>query len=916
MTNLPGTNISSGIVPFTSGDSYPTHDAQYGKGGWREVDTTDDRDAIPPPRRSVGMVVVVRGDQPYQWNGASWDPLEIGGGGDGGLNWKGTWNSGTAYSPDDVVQRNGSSYVCIASSLNNAPPNATYWDLLARAGTNGDTSSGSGFTFQGDWDDATTYSANDIAVYLGNAWICISDNTANVPPDSPVFWSLFASKGDDGASGAGFAWSGSWVDTTSYAVNEIVEYAGSSYICIQVSLNRQPDIFPPYWELLAAKGDTGATGSTGAKGDTGDDGTDGTDGHDGIMALWHGSNVNGSDVWIAVTHFNYGTGVEYHGSTFMFVGTDDTNGGVPNPDGSNGNWALLALKGDQGEQGVKGDTGDEGPQGEAGVGVWRGAWTDPTAYVEGDLVQQGGSAWMCILASTGDNPSTDAGVHWELVVSKGDTGATGSTGSTGSTGAKGDKGDKGDDGDQGVSLIWRGTWSGAANYSANDLVEEGGTSYICILDHVVPHTPPNATYWNVFVERGDTGATGPDGPTGPKGDKGDTGDAGAGFSWQGTWSSSTSYDTNDVVEFNGSAYICLQDGVSGAGHSPGNMLGTDWALLALKGDTGDTGETGAKGDKGDTGDTGATGAAGAGFEWDGPWSGATAYFVNDVVSFAGSSYISIQDGTNKNPGSQPTYWQVLAAKGTDGADGAGFTFWGDWNSSHSYVVNDVVVDGGSSYICVLANLNHEPPNPTFWNLFASSGVAGSTIHNGSGAPDDGFGADDDYYIDNDTTTFYGPKASGHWPTGISLIGPKGDTGDTGPTGSTGAKGDKGDTGDTGPTGSTGSAGAKGDKGDTGDAGPTGSTGAAGADGADGTDGLDINWQGPWETGTNYAVNDAVEFEGSSYICFLAISPSTTSPDSDADHFDLLAAKGADGAGGGGGDSVSLATVLIVTSMGW
>lgn len=52
-----GINLGAPILPATTEDIFPTHDAQYGKGGYRAVDTTAARDAIPYERRSVGMIV-------------------------------------------------------------------------------------------------------------------------------------------------------------------------------------------------------------------------------------------------------------------------------------------------------------------------------------------------------------------------------------------------------------------------------------------------------------------------------------------------------------------------------------------------------------------------------------------------------------------------------------------------------------------------------------------------------------------------------------------------------------------------------------------------------------------------------------------------------------------------------------------
>ena len=53
------------------------------------------------------------------------------------FNWRGAYAGGTAYVVDDVVSSAGSSYVCILASTGNTPPNGTYWNLMAEAGTDG-----------------------------------------------------------------------------------------------------------------------------------------------------------------------------------------------------------------------------------------------------------------------------------------------------------------------------------------------------------------------------------------------------------------------------------------------------------------------------------------------------------------------------------------------------------------------------------------------------------------------------------------------------------------------------------------------------------------------------------------------------------------------------------------------------------
>jgi hypothetical protein len=58
--------------------------------------------------------------------------------------------------------------------------------------------------------------------------------------------------------------------------------------------------------------------------------------------------------------------------------------------------------------------------------------------------------------------------------------------------------------------------------------------------------------------------------------------------------------------------------------------------------------------------------------WEGAYNGATAYTVNDGVSYNGSSYVCILDSTGNLP-TDATYWQVFAAAGADGAGSGDMT---------------------------------------------------------------------------------------------------------------------------------------------------------------------------------------------------------------------------------------------------
>jgi len=66
--------------------------------------------------------------------------------------WKGTYAGSTAYTIDDVVSYNGSSYICIQASTGNLPTDTTYFEQMSSAGTNGTdgTDVGTTITTQGD----------------------------------------------------------------------------------------------------------------------------------------------------------------------------------------------------------------------------------------------------------------------------------------------------------------------------------------------------------------------------------------------------------------------------------------------------------------------------------------------------------------------------------------------------------------------------------------------------------------------------------------------------------------------------------------------------------------------------------------------------------------------------------------------
>lgn len=117
---------------------------------------------------------------------------------------------------------------------------------------------------------------------------------------------------------------------------------------------------------------------------------------------------------------------------------------------------------------------------------------------------------------------------------------------------------------------------------------------------------------------------------------------------------------------------------------------------------------------------------------------------------------------------------------------------------------------------------------------------------------------------------------------------------------------------TGPPGMKGDKGGKGDKGDTGpqgQAGPLGPTGPQGPAGPQGPKGL--NWKGAWDAATEYVLDDAVSFNGSSWRA--ARDNKNVTPIEGAD-WTIVAQKGDTGPQGSGGvTGISASSPLVVTN---
>jgi len=316
--------------------------------------------------------------------------------------------------------------------------------------------------------------------------------------------------------------------------------------------------------------------------------------------------------------------------------------------------------------------------------VWKGEWTPENEYYKDDVVRFGGKTYICVIGHTSDSDFfTDLSqvpTKWNLI-------ATGQTwqgewesgrgyvdndivkyggrvyiANTPHTAAETNL--EGLEADQdkwdvfAEASDWKGDWQTDFNYKINDLVKYGGSSYICINDHISAATDElgleeNQSDWELFNE---------------------------GFEYENDWQSQYRYKKNDVVKRGGSLWISLQ------AHTSTDNFENDianWEKFV------------------------------EGFQYESEWSGNGNYQIGDVVTYGGNQYIAISDNSGEFPSTSPSEWQLFSE---------GLKFVGDWNEDSSqieYKIGEVVRLGGFTYRCVKDHSDQQPPNEEFWQRLNS-----------------------------------------------------------------------------------------------------------------------------------------------------------------------------------------------------
>lgn len=170
------------------------------------------------------------------------------------------------------------------------------------------------------------------------------------------------------------------------------------------------------------------------------------------------------------------------------------SGGVAGPQGP---------QGPAGTNGTNGTNGADGADGADALWNYRGAYDIGSSYAVGDVATHNGSLWYRKDANggnVGDTPSTGSS-FWDLLASKGDTGATGASGP------------KGDTGSSGTSFVFVGVYDSATTYTVGQVVRYEDTAAQTIGCYVRKsasgsEVPTDSSKWDAMLVMPTTGGGG------------------------------------------------------------------------------------------------------------------------------------------------------------------------------------------------------------------------------------------------------------------------------------------------------------------------------------------------------------------------------------------------------------------------
>ncbi|MDR3436449.1 hypothetical protein [Telmatospirillum sp.] len=386
------------------------------------------------------------------------------------------------------------------------------------------------FNYAGPWSNTTVNEYNDVVQYGGNIYCYI--NPVATSGNSPTlaatgaptaYWSLMVK---------GFNFIGAWSATVAYEVGQAVAFGSFVYVCVTDNSGEQPPNttywsqfidsieYQGVWSQTTAykNGDIVTYGGTAYVSNQNQTGNTPSSSPTYWTPFVQGLNPAG--IWNAATQYRKNDVIVYGGSAYL-ANIDNLNF-VPSSCPTQWTPFVMGLN----------------PN---------GVWNVATAYRKNDITTYGNCVYLALLDSTGQLPGTTASTYWQLLV-------------------------------PGYSP--RGTWVVTTQYSINDVVTYGGTTYYATQSNLGQNPGvPSSTYWTVLT---------------------------VGMNGRGIYSAVTAYMPGDVVSYGANTFLCL---ANSTGNAPVNVA--YWTMLM------------------------------SGVAARGVWVTATLYHLNDLVMSGGNTYIAL-----------------------------------------------------------------------------------------------------------------------------------------------------------------------------------------------------------------------------------------------------------------------------------
>ena len=452
-----------------------------------------------------------------------------------------------------------------------------------------------------------------------------------------------------------FKWKGPWQTTTAYIADDIVEFAGSSYVCKlghTSSSTFNADFGPqPQDNIVTVRRNTADDANVyfvnGVERPTLtlNKGLTYTFNQDDLSNI-HFPNANGGainahpllfsrteDGTLVNSGFRYEDGVRYYINKTEVSATDyisnfatathrEIRVDVPH-DAVNMYYFCNAHAGMGTEVNVSNEAKWEH---QVHGNVYKNDWSISTIYHIGDIVVYGGNIWVCINYHTSTSVLADGlendVTNWQQYSYQDE---------------------------------YKSNWIPSTRYKLNDIVRNNGTLYRCI----TPHTSAGTTIlgiendiakWTIVYQQ---------------------------VNYLQTWATGTNYKIFDLVKVGASVWKCETQHES-------TTFQDDYAYWSLYLD---------------------------GLEWENAWSASTYYQIGDTVDYGGYSYRAKLSNINVKPQASDTAtWQQVSESYDHKGEYA-------FDSTQEYQLGDVVRHNGYLYVAIADSEDVvEPPSADHWQV--------------------------------------------------------------------------------------------------------------------------------------------------------------------------------------------------------